>query len=100
MNTSESAETAYLEKAAQRGNPSFVWRAGQERRLNMIRAAAGERLLGRVLEDGCGVGMYLGRLAEKARQADRAGHRVGAHAGGTPEGRAGRVWCRGMAALP
>ena len=43
-------------KAAQRGEPSYVWRAGQERRLEMIRQAAGERAGGRVLEDGCGVG--------------------------------------------
>ena len=58
-----------LQKAAQRGEPSYVWRAGQQRRLEMIRAAAGERLKGRVLEDGCGVGMYLARLAEDAAQA-------------------------------
>ncbi len=58
-----------LEKAALRGNPSFVWRAGQKRRLEMIRAAAGERRFGRIFEDGCGVGMYLRRLAEDARQA-------------------------------
>ena len=32
-----------LEKAALRGEPSYVWRAGQERRLEMILAAAGER---------------------------------------------------------
>lgn len=58
-----------LEKAAQRGNPSFVWRAGQERRLKMIRDAAGERARARVFVDGCGVGQYLGRLAQDARQA-------------------------------
>lgn len=57
------------DKAATRGNPSFVWRAGQERRLEMIRSAAGERLHGRVFEDGCGVGMYLARLAREAHQA-------------------------------
>lgn len=58
-----------LEKAALRGNPSFVWRAGQERRLAMIRAAAGPRAQGRVFVDGCGVGMYLGHLAPGAGQA-------------------------------
>lgn len=56
-------------KAALRGEPSYVWRAGQERRLRMILDAAGARASGRVLDDGCGVGMYLGRLAEKARCA-------------------------------
>src|SRR5512139_1558662 len=54
-----------LEKAALRGEPSYVWRAGQERRLEMILRAAGERVQGRVLEDGCGVGRYVERLAER-----------------------------------
>ncbi len=52
-----------LEKAALRGEPSHVWRAGQERRLKMIQQAAGERLSGSILVDGCGVGAYLGKLA-------------------------------------
>lgn len=52
-----------LEKAALRGEPSYVWREGQQRRLEMVREAAGERLGGRVLENGCGVGMYAARLA-------------------------------------
>ncbi len=52
-----------LEKAALRGEPSYVWRAGQERRLRMILEAAGERIQGQVLENGCGVGMYVERLA-------------------------------------
>lgn len=56
-----------LEKAALRGEPSYVWRAGQERRLQMILAAAGERLQGMVLENGCGVGMYVRRLSPHAK---------------------------------
>jgi SAM-dependent methyltransferase len=55
-----------LEKAALRGEPSYVWREGQERRLQMIRKAAGERLSGRVLENGCGVGMYVEKLSPYA----------------------------------
>jgi len=51
-----------LEKAALRGEPSYVWRAGQLRRLEMIRAAAGERVRGSILENGCGVGMYVEHL--------------------------------------
>lgn len=51
-----------MEKAALRGEPSYVWRAGQERRLGMILEAAGERVRGRVLENGCGVGMYVAHL--------------------------------------
>lgn len=35
----------------------------------MIRSAAGTRLKGKVFVDGCGIGMYLGRLAQDANQA-------------------------------
>ena len=52
-----------LDKAALRGEPSYVWRAGQERRLEMIIRAAGERLKGCILENGCGVGMYVEHLS-------------------------------------
>ena len=51
-----------MQKAALRGEPSYVWRAGQQRRLNMIVKAAGERIHGLVLENGCGVGMYVEKL--------------------------------------
>ena len=83
-----------LTKAALRGEPSYVWRAGQERRLEMIRAAAGERLRGRILENGCGVGMYLQHLQpfggrvfglefdlERAREARRVSDLVVCAAG-------------------
>jgi SAM-dependent methyltransferase len=52
-----------LEKAALRGEPSYVWRAGQQRRLEMIIDAAGERIRGEILENGCGVGMYIEHMA-------------------------------------
>jgi SAM-dependent methyltransferase len=52
-----------LEKAALRGEPSYVWREGQQRRLEMIVNAAGARLNGKVLENGCGIGMYVEHLA-------------------------------------
>ena len=55
-----------FEKAALRGEPSYVWRTGQERRLQMILDAAGERLRGQVLENGCGVGMYVEKLTPHA----------------------------------
>lgn len=55
-----------LAKAAERGEPSRVWRAGQQRRLDLLKAAAGNRLVGTVLVDGCGVGTYLARLAPNA----------------------------------
>jgi len=52
-----------LEKAALRGEPSYVWRAGQQRRLEMIVKAAGKRIHGMILENGCGVGMYVEHLS-------------------------------------
>ena len=52
-----------LDKAALRGEPSYVWRAGQQRRLEMIIRTAGERTKGNILENGCGVGMYVEHLA-------------------------------------
>jgi len=58
-----------LQKAAERGEPSHVWRAGQERRLSMICEAAGDRLNGRVFVDGCGLGTYLEKLAQTANPA-------------------------------
>lgn len=53
-----------LEKAALRGEPSYVWREGQKRRLRMILEAAGDRTSGVELVDGCGVGMYVHHLQE------------------------------------
>jgi SAM-dependent methyltransferase len=56
-------ESAEADKAALRGNPSFVWRFGQERRLNLIAAYA--RLENaRILVDGCGIGTYVAHLRE------------------------------------
>lgn len=52
-----------FDKAALRGEPSYVWRAGQQRRLDMIVHAAGERIKGMILENGCGVGMYVEHLS-------------------------------------
>jgi len=53
-----------MQKAALRGEPSYVWRAGQQRRLEMIARAAGDRISGLVLENGCGVGMYVKKLTD------------------------------------
>jgi SAM-dependent methyltransferase len=50
--------------AALRGNPSFVWRAGQERRLAML-ANAAKLDDARVLIDGCGVGMYAAQIRRR-----------------------------------
>src|SRR5574341_2176940 len=44
-------------KAALRGEPSYVWRSGQERRLQMIRQQIPLENI-RILQAGCGVGMY------------------------------------------
>ncbi|HNT76089.1 MAG TPA: class I SAM-dependent methyltransferase [Anaerolineae bacterium] len=45
------------DQTALRGNPSFVWRAGQERRLALVRRYAPLENR-RVLDVGCGLGMY------------------------------------------
>lgn len=50
--------------AALRGNPSFVWRAGQERRLDMLKTHA-QLENARVLIDGCGVGMYAAQIRQR-----------------------------------
>ncbi len=56
-------ESISTDRAALRGVPSRVWRAGQVRRLRMMREAA--PLDGaRVLVDGCGLGTYVARLRE------------------------------------
>jgi SAM-dependent methyltransferase len=66
---SENSKPKFSDKAAERGEPSYIWRAGQERRLGMIRDWAGDRTRGVVLENGCGVGEYLARLGEDAQLA-------------------------------
>ena len=49
------------DKAVRLGHPSYVWRFGQERRLNLIRKHV--PLEGkRILDVGCGLGVYVRRL--------------------------------------
>lgn len=50
--------------AALRGEPSYVWRAGQERRLQMI-AHWAKLENAWVLEAGCGVGMYASQIRRR-----------------------------------
>ena len=56
-------------KAAERGEPSYVWRDGQKRRMSLIEKYAEDRIKGDILEDGCGVGSYLNRFMRTARHA-------------------------------
>lgn len=67
MNIVESLDL-HGERAAVRGNPSFVWRAGQNRRLDMIIkwGLADRNRVEQILIDGCGVGMYVRALAPYA----------------------------------
>ncbi len=51
-------------QAALRGEPSYVWRAGQERRFRMMLAAGAVDIGSRVLVDGCGLGWYVRRLRQ------------------------------------
>jgi SAM-dependent methyltransferase len=72
-NTSATAEgqtpehTSSLDQVVL-GNPSYVWRFGQERRLEMVR-----RYLNledaRVLDIGCGLGAYVNRFSDFTDQA-------------------------------
>jgi SAM-dependent methyltransferase len=49
------------DRAAELGHPSYVWRAGQERRLALVRRWV--QLDGaRVLDIGCGIGMYTSQF--------------------------------------
>ena len=50
------------------GNPSFVWRSGQDRRLNLIRRYV-DLEHARVLDIGCGIGTYVKKLEEVSRDA-------------------------------
>jgi len=59
-------EERRLERAATCGEPSYVWRSGQDRRLRMIRDAIPGLSSAAVLEIGCGVGRYLEKLGELA----------------------------------
>ena len=59
------------ELAARRGEPSYVWRAGQERRLQMM--AKWARLDdARTLVAGCGVGMYAGEIRRRFTESVQA----------------------------
>ncbi len=52
------------DQAAQRGEPSYVWRDGQERRLQMI--AGWTRLKdANILEAGCGLGTYTSQFRRR-----------------------------------
>lgn len=52
------------ERAALRGEPSYVWRSGQERRLTMI-AQAAPLQQACVLVDGCGMGAYAAQIQDR-----------------------------------
>lgn len=50
-------------KAIRLGHPSYVWRRGQDRRLNQIRQYVDLRGK-RILDIGCGMGMYVSRFRQ------------------------------------
>ncbi len=52
----------HSEKAALRGEPSYVWRSGQERRLQMVKEWI--RPNGITLDFGCGLGVYSNRFKQ------------------------------------
>jgi SAM-dependent methyltransferase len=61
--SSKSVKRPPSAEAATLGEPSYVWRSGQERRLDLIRRHV--RLEGaRILDVGCGIGTYVKRFRE------------------------------------
>jgi len=68
-----SGNKLHSAKAASRGEPGYVWRSGQERRLQMVAAFANlqnEDRPPRILDNGCGLGTWLqafGRYAPNLR---------------------------------
>jgi SAM-dependent methyltransferase len=72
-NTSATAEgqtpehTSSLDQVVL-GNPSYVWRFGQERRLEMVRCYLNLEDA-RVLDIGCGLGAYVNRFSDFTDQA-------------------------------
>jgi SAM-dependent methyltransferase len=50
------------QKAIMMGHPSYVWRFGQDRRLELIRHYGGLKDGMRVLDVGCGLGAYVRKL--------------------------------------
>jgi SAM-dependent methyltransferase len=59
--------TTSEDKHAERGAPSYVWRAGQERRLSLIRRW-GQTAGALILVDGCGLGAYAAHLLDDSLQ--------------------------------
>jgi SAM-dependent methyltransferase len=57
----------HSDRAAECGEPSYVWRSGQDRRLHMIESAVPDLAAARLLEVGCGVGRYVEKLAGRTR---------------------------------
>jgi len=55
---------SHSDLASLRGEPSYVWRAGQERRLGLMARWADLRDA-RVLVAGCGVGMYASQIRQR-----------------------------------
>ena len=79
--------TDLSDRTALRGNPSIVWRAGQERRLQLILDWA-PKPLRRALVNGCGVGLYLRALQNSVPEVhgmDIEGGHLRAAAGNVPD---------------
>lgn len=86
--------------AASHGEPSYVWRAGQERRIGMIRQAAPALEGGSVLEVGCGLGLYLAHLATDAARAIGVEYEPGRAAQAAERSRPASVLVGANEALP
>ena len=91
----------HSDKAALRGEPSYVWRAGQERRLGMIRrAAAGRATRGACWKTAAAWACTSAVWPQTAELAAGLDIELDALAGGAPAGRQGGLRGGRGAALP
>jgi SAM-dependent methyltransferase len=63
MTTPDSVTRAHSPDAARLGEPSYSWRSGQERRLDLIRAYV-QLENAWILDVGCGIGTYVRRFRD------------------------------------
>lgn len=68
MSAAQDRVNIETDKSIQLGHPSYVWRFGQDRRLNMIRAYLPMENA-RVLDIGCGIGTYVEKFRALSARA-------------------------------
>jgi SAM-dependent methyltransferase len=85
------------DEAARLGHPSYVWRAGQERRFSLVRRWT-DLEDARILDAGCGVGMYTAQFARHSEHV--TGVEIDAGAARVARNQVARVVLAPAEALP